>query len=132
MTIELEGVKQNPEASKEDLRRMSLTINELVKNLNKGFTEISIGDTVTISKTLDDTATVIPVDATAGNVTLTLLPSADVKNRVYYIKKIDSSANTVIIDGNGGETIDGATTKVISSKFVSHLIISTGTEWWIL
>jgi len=132
MTIRLEGVKHNPIPNNEDLRRMSLIINELVKNLNKGFTEIPIGDTITGDATLNDTATVIPVDATSGNITLTLLPAADVKNRVYYIKKIDSSSNTVTIDGNGGETIDGATTKVISSQFVSHLIISTGTEWWIL
>lgn len=48
------------------------------------------------------------VDATSGSLTMTLPTAASSTGKVFYIKKIDSSANSVIIDGAGAETIDGA------------------------
>jgi hypothetical protein len=39
---------------------------------------------------------------------MTLPTAASSTGKVFYIKKIDSSANSVIIDGAGAETIDGA------------------------
>lgn len=71
-------------------------------------------------------------DATAGNLVATLPTAASSTGRVYNIKKMDSTANTVTIDANASETIDGALTKVISTQFNSYTIQSTGTAWVVL
>ena len=55
-------------------------------------------------------------DATSGNITVSL--PAPNEALIYNIKKTDSSANTVTLDG-GTYNIDGATTYVISTQYVS-------------
>jgi pectate lyase len=87
-----------------------------------------------VNKTANYTAalteTVILCDATSGAITITLPPVAGVTDQVYIVKKIDSGGNTVTIDGNSSETIDGATTKVISSQWAVYRIITDGTAWF--
>lgn len=131
----LAGVKQNPYATREDLRRMSLTLNELVKRANGAVNTVqilSVSPNITGDITLTDEYSVIPVDASGGNITVTLPAAGSGIGTVYYIKKIDSSSNTVTIDANASETIDGVTTKVISSQYVSTTIVQTATQWWII
>jgi len=89
-------------------------------------------ETITTGTTLDDTHYVILVNATSAAVTVTLPAVASNSGRIYYIKKIDSSANAVTIDGNASETIDDSTTKVLSAQYDSVTIACDGTEWWIL
>ncbi len=74
----------------------------------------------------------VVADASGGAFTVTLPAAADFTGRVYRIKKIDSSANAVTIDGNGSETIDGATTAVLSTQYEAITVVSDGTEWWVL
>lgn len=74
----------------------------------------------------------ILADATSGNLTMTLQAAASHTGRIYKIKKIDASVNTVTIDANGSETIDGATTQVISTQWASVTIQSNGTSWFIV
>ena len=70
------------------------------------------------------------VDASSGSVNAALLPVADAKNGFEItIKKIDSSANAVTVDGNGAETIDGATTQALSVQYAAITIVCDGTEW---
>lgn len=88
--------------------------------------------TVTAAATLDATYQTVGVNATDGAVTITLPAAAGCTGRRYDIKKVDSSANAVTIDGNGAETIDGAATKVLSTQYSSVTIISNGTNWWIV
>jgi hypothetical protein len=52
--------------------------------------------------------------------------------KIYVIKKVDNSSNSVIIDGNGSETIDGSTTAAINTFNQSLWIQSNGTSWDIL
>ncbi len=87
--------------------------------------------TETSGYTAVETDTVILCDATSAAFTVTLLAASNT-GKVYYIKKIDSSANAVTIDGNSSETIDGSTTKVLSMQYDAIMIVSDGTEWWIL
>ena len=75
---------------------------------------------------------VILVDATAGNLTVSLPPAASVPNRVYCVKKIDGEVGTVTVDADASETIDGATTKVLSAQYAAVTIVSDGTAWHIL
>jgi hypothetical protein len=87
---------------------------------------------VNANTTLGATYQTVAVDATSGNITITLPAASTCTGRRYDIKKIDGSANTVTIDGNSAETIDGAATKVISTQYSTYTIISNGSGWYVL
>lgn len=70
------------------------------------------------------------VDATGGNVTATLNATPRDGDTVT-IKKVDSSGNTVIIDGNGNN-VDGAATQTITSQYDSFTLGFDGGQWFIL
>ena len=88
----------------------------------------------------DDTAGV-PFDvylcaSAGGNVTVTLPDCTDVNGdayigRVVPIFKVDA-ANDVIIDGDGSQTINGATTVTMSSQYNYRTIFSNGVEWFVI
>jgi hypothetical protein len=83
--------------------------------------------------TLNDTHTTVLVDATAGGVLIALPTAAGAFSggigRVYNVKKVDASANTVTVDGNGSETIDGAATQVLTTQWQCMTVQSNGTTW---
>jgi hypothetical protein len=67
----------------------------------------------------------ILADATGGAITITL-PAPDQVQWLYLnIKRMNSGANAVIIDG----TIDGAATTTLASQYKSVTIQSDGTTW---
>ncbi len=79
-----------------------------------GYFLISVGKCKAVTKTSDYTITtddcLVLCDATSKKVILTL-PTVtatcnDSKCRLLDIKKIDSSKNLCVVDGNGSETID--------------------------
>lgn len=72
---------------------------------------------------------VILMDATAGAKTINLPAAASHSGRVLDIKKIDSSVNTVTVDANASETIDGALTAMLDIQNSVLNIISDGTNW---
>ena len=88
----------------------------------------------------DDTAGV-PFDvylcaSAGGNVTVTLPDCTDVNGdayigRVVTIFKVDAD-NDVIIDGDGSQTINGATTVTMSSQYNYRTIFSNGVEWFVI
>ena len=92
-----------------------------------------------LAKTADYTVTTgdagtdcqITVDASGGGRTITLYPASGNSGRQVKVKKIDSSANTVTIDGNSSEQIDGATTQVISAQYTSLSLVCDGSNWHI-
>lgn len=98
--------------------------------LGAGFTAGLTTKTANYTATSNDYT--IVCNATSGNITITLPAAASNTGKIYNIKKVDVSANTVTIDATASETIDGVTTKVISVQFVSVQIQSDGTQWWIL
>lgn len=55
-------------------------------------------------------------DTAGGVVTVTLPAKGGADKATFEIKKLGSTAN-VIIDGNGSETIDGATTAVLTQQY---------------
>lgn len=71
-------------------------------------------------------------DATGGAFTVTLPPAASVRNRAYVVKRLNSGGNAVTLDGNGSETIDGATTLPLTAQYQVATVYSDGTEWWVL
>jgi len=88
--------------------------------------------TVTTNTTINKwTHYTVLVDATSGNITITLPAAASSSNVIFIIKKIDASANTVTIDANASETIDGNTTEVLASQTEFRVIQCDATAWWI-
>jgi len=74
----------------------------------------------------------ILADASAGAITVILDAAASNNGRILNIKKIDSSANAITIDGYGMETIDGAGIKTIVSQYDSLTIHCDGYNWYII
>ena len=74
----------------------------------------------------------VPVDATAGNVTITIADADECRGKRVTVKKIDSSANTVTVSVKSGGTIDDATTQVINFQYTSICLMSANDEWWIV
>jgi hypothetical protein len=69
-------------------------------------------------------------DASGGAFTVTLPPvGADTQ---IVLHKTDSSGNSVTVDPNGSETINGDTTDELSAQYESIELISDGNEWFII
>lgn len=92
----------------------------------------------TTSYTASGNDGVIVGNPTGGNITITL-PAASGgtgaigRDKVYIIKNIHAS-NSVIVDGDGSETIDGATTKTITTQygFLQIVADSANARWHII
>lgn len=83
--------------------------------------------------TTQDTGKLLLVDATSGNVTITLLPAATAGDgAVYSIKKIDSSTNTVTVQAYGSELINDTNTQLLPYKNYVLTIECTGTKYHLL
>ena len=85
--------------------------------------------TTTVSYTMVDIDSLILGDATAASITVTLLTAAGREGRDIYVKKIDTSDNTVTIDAEGTETLDGSTTIVLTQRNAVRGYRSDGTNW---
>ena len=82
--------------------------------------------------TLDTTYDVVLCNCAGGAITLNLPAVATSAGFGYTIKKIDSSANTVTIDGNAGELIDGVITQTINYQWTAIQIVCDGAAWYIV
>ena len=76
--------------------------------------------------------TVQTCDCTSNAITINLPAASGATDKLFRIKKTDSSANAVTIDGNASETIDGALTFTIPIQYMSVDIICNGSNWFIL
>lgn len=93
------------------------------------------GDIVTVtaaSYTVLSTDHTILCDCTSNAITINLPAVASSEGRTLEIKKIDSSGNAATIDGSGSETIDGGTTKALSTQYASRIIKCNGSAWYII
>jgi hypothetical protein len=87
---------------------------------------------VTVNTVAGDYSVVL-ADATSGNLTITLPNASSNKNKIYKIKKIDSSAFQVTVQGNStGQKIDGDTTKEISYQYSALQLVCNGSNWYII
>ena len=59
------------------------------------------------------------------------LPQASLANGITLVIK-NVSTGTITIDGYGSETIDGATTKVLSTQWSTARITCNGTAWFVI
>jgi hypothetical protein len=86
----------------------------------------------TTTYTAGDTEEIVLADATAGAFTVTLPTAASKSGFIYTVKKTDSSAAAVTIDGDGAETIDGDASVDLASQDKVISVVSDGSNWWIV
>jgi hypothetical protein len=88
--------------------------------------------TKTSSYTIGSSDTVIFADATSGNVTVTLPAASGVAGYRFYVKRVDSSGNTISIARSGSDTIDGMTSFTLDLQYTAFAVVSNGSNWYIL
>lgn len=79
-----------------------------------------------------DEGDLLRVDATSGNITITLTAISTLGDFKCAVAKMDASANTVTIQGSGGNTINGSATYVLDARYeiVDLISKSGGTDWF--
>lgn len=92
---------------------------------------------VVLAKTTTYTALVtdevITVDGTGGAFTVTLPAASTASKKVLRLIRIDNTpANQITIDGNASETINGALTRTLCTRWESVEIICDGSNWHVL
>lgn len=90
-------------------------------------------DTVTASFTLgavDPSLTIC--DCTGGAITVTLPPIASSQGHIRLFKKVDASANNMVVDGNGAETIDGAANLTTNVQWTTYRLFGGPTQWLVI
>jgi len=120
---------------------MSIDLIAKIAPKNAGFRGMVDGDQV-ITTVQNQSSTPLNLTSTSGNLTVLCdatsasitvnLPTAVSNTATFTFKKVDSSANTVTVDGNGTETIEGSLTAVISVQYVSITIVSNNTNWSVI
>lgn len=97
---------------------------------------IDLGVLPTVNKTSGYTLTnsdySVTCDATSAAFTVTLPTAVGRTGRIYTIKKIDSTAYAVTVDGAATETIDGSLTYSLGYQNESITIQSNGANWIII
>lgn len=99
----------------------------LYNNLSK-----SANYTVLLADFANNNELIISVDATAGAVTITLPAFATLRGYKVIVKKMDSSANSVLIQGVSGINIDGNSTLVVSGQYSKSTIGADASQYIIL
>lgn len=84
--------------------------------------------TITANATLVSNDSVVFIDATSGDITVTLV-NASAGGKQLDLIRTDSSGNTVTIDPFSTQTISGQATRTIAVGG-SMSIISDGSNWW--
>lgn len=76
------------------------------------------------------TDTIIITDTSGGAFTITL-PKATGSGKVFVFKQVGTGTNALTIDGDGSETIDGATTHTaMDAQYDTITIVDSETGKW--
>ena len=98
-----------------------------------GFAYEYLSKIATYSVASGDRGKIILVNTAGGCVTMNLLAAATAGiGFVVGFKKVTSDANTVTLDGNSSETIDGAATFVITDDQQVVWLFCDGTNWHVI
>ena len=89
-------------------------------------------DTITSDTTVDTDYDVVLVDATTSNVTVTLPAASGAMHKIYTVKRLDGSGNTVSVTTPGTETIDGGRPYNLTAQYQFITIACDGSNWYII
>lgn len=89
---------------------------------------------ITTNTTIDLTYNFMTIDATSGNVTITLPAASTAFGGTvgidYIFQRIDNSGNTITISRAGSDLINGATTFTLGAQWDSKKLRCTSTTTW--
>ena len=71
------------------------------------------------------------VDATGGDIDITLPPPATQRFPIT-VKRVDASANAVLILPNDSEVIDDETSQTLDAQYDALKVIPDGTNWHVV
>lgn len=125
-TLYIDGA---PSATVSD-RVYSMYVNNGEARFNAAVSKAVAG--LSSTTTLDNTWHTVLAEDAGGSYSINLPAAASCTGRVYIIKKVNSSANTITIDADASETIDGATTVALTAQWSTFQIQSNGTNWFVL
>lgn len=113
----------------QDLGSLSLH----VRTVHGGGGQSRASQTVSTSPfTVNENHSLLDVTASGGAITTNLPAATSVPGALFWIRKTDSTTNTVTIDADGSDTIDGAGTLVLRRQFDSVLLQARGAAWSVL
>jgi hypothetical protein len=92
-----------------------------------------------LSKTANYTVTtgdgadvLVKCSASGGAFAITLYTAVGNTGNRVTVKKTDSSANAVTINTTSSQTIDGDTSRAISTQWTSLTLVSDGSNWMVI
>jgi hypothetical protein len=85
--------------------------------------------TKTANYTITTSDRLVYANTASGNITLTLPAAASVTAHTVYSVHKTSASNTLTIDGNASETINGALTATLTALNGRYDLVSDGTAW---
>jgi hypothetical protein len=84
-----------------------------------------------MSATGNITERVTAVDTAGGAVTATLPAAASVSGLIFIVQRLDAT-NTLTIEGNGAETINGAANIALAAAYDAVQLYSSGLGWTVV
>ena len=84
----------------------------------------------TADVTLNERHFTVLIDATGGNVVVTLPPAASFPGKLYCVKRQDATGNTVTIQPSGSDEIDVSASATVAANG-SLLIQCDGVDTWL-
>jgi hypothetical protein len=114
--------------------KLNVSANEIVPTVPIHSATIS---TVVLSAsvaqtTLEQSQHFVIADATSANFGVVLPDAATNVGCSYTVKKVDVSANSVVLSGSGTDEIEGAAILVLNSEGESATVMSDGVSWRIV
>jgi hypothetical protein len=110
----------------------------ILKKKSSGWVNISNKEVITVASTTTisptQSSTLYLADSSSSSLTLTLSTSSLEVGKEVIIKDStgSSSINSITVNTEGSETIDGQASFTISSNYTSISIISDGSNWFII
>lgn len=104
------------------------TVDDYSVSAPGALTLVTTGVNATIAATDGDDILVM-ADASLGSITITMYSAIGNAGKKLRVVKTDSSNNTVTLDAAGTQTIDGATTRVLTTPTDAINIVADGTNW---
>jgi hypothetical protein len=95
-----------------------------------GFSNAVVAKTANYTATINDH--VIKCSASGGAFTITLPAASTATGLLLHIKKTDSSANRITIDGNASELVEDAVTQQLIYQGENLMLQCDGSQWWVL
>lgn len=87
--------------------------------------------TKTSSYTVQLSDNVLLANCAGGNLVFTLPAPSTATGHVWYMKKVDSSSNSMTIQAPGSFTIDGLNTQLTTLRYESFTIMTDGSQFFI-